>query len=132
MKDLTLQEFLTYAKVARAEDPELATDFERTLARVRRERFDHMREITAERKLPRSYLTATEATEMAEKIPAGVPSTQAEPLSGTVTPGSLDDEDLKEGIWDIGPGFDQSIEGTSDQTGIQPNYGQPNLKGKLT
>lgn len=132
VKDLTLQEFLTHAKMARAEGPELAADFERTLARVRRERFDHMHQGTADRKLPRSYLTAAEATEMADQILAGVPSAQDEPLPGTVTPGSLDQENLPEGSWDIGPGFDQSIEGTRDQDGIQLDYGQPNLKGKLT
>lgn len=53
MKDLTLQEFLTLAKIARAIDPELMADFERTVARVRRERSDQMRQITADRKLPR-------------------------------------------------------------------------------
>ena len=132
VKDLTLQEFLTYAKMARAEDPELAVDFERTLARVRRERFDHMREITVDRKLPRSYLTAAEATQMAEQILAGVPSAQAEPLPGTVAPGSLDDENLLEGSWDIGTGFDPSIDGTHEQDGVQPDFERPNVTGKLT
>ncbi len=132
VKDLTLQEFLNYAKIARAEDPELTADFERTIARVRRERSDHMRQITADRKLPRSYLTAAEATKMAEQILAGVPSAQAELLPGTVAPGSLDNEDLCEGAWDIGPGFDPSIDGKSGDDEVQPDFDRPNVTGKLT
>jgi hypothetical protein len=105
MKDLTLSEFLIYAQLARAEDPQLTKGFDETVNRVRRERADHMARIAAEKKLPRRFMTLTEGHKLSEELLTGVHSTRIVEVEGAITPGSLNDPLLDDGRYDIEDGF---------------------------
>ncbi|MGH6763974.1 MAG: hypothetical protein ACRECW_20585 [Phyllobacterium sp.] len=132
MKNLTLPEFLRIAEEARAEDPEVAAEFEALRARVRKERFDQLYFIATEHELARSFMTIAEAQKKAEIVMSGVYSPRHEPVLGTTPRGSVAREGAVAGVRKIGAGFQPAIDGRTDGTAATQQLDKPNTKGKLS
>ena len=133
MKGLTMPEFLEFAASVRAETPEETTDFESQRIRSARTRFEHMRHMAIEHKLPQSFMTQAAAEAKAKAVMTGVHAPIA-PAPNTAMPGSIGSPDPIEGVRKVGKGFRPETKAHQD-TGVRPKPQRPqkpDTKGKLS
>ncbi|MFV1497748.1 hypothetical protein VWY34_13755 [Phaeobacter sp. JH20_02] len=100
--DLTVSEFLELMESYRREDPETTALYEDRIAKVRIERFELLKKIGVERRLPRSYVTIEEAKAKARVLFSASRIVSTPVPSNTVAPGSLANCDSGPGVLPIG------------------------------
>ena len=102
--DLTASEFLGVMESYRREDPEMTILYEDRIAKVRLERFEMLKKIGVERRLPRSFVTIEEAKAKARSLFSGARMAVTAVPSHTVAPGSLTVCNDGPGVLSIGGG----------------------------
>ena len=110
--DLTLPQVLELMAEWRKEEPDTAEIHDDRLARIRRERFDSLKALGVERKLPRSHPGLDACRAKAKALFAGARIMRGEIMPGTTAVGSLTRLDSGPAIFRIGPA-DSVIEGTA-------------------
>ncbi len=128
MKGLTIAEALEFSASLIRESPEETLDFNSQRVRASRKRFDQMRHIAIENKLPRSFMTRKEAEAKARVIAAGVHA-PVERVVGTAQPGTLGRSGPVDGARAVGDGFKPAAR---TSTSVEPELDKPDTKGKLT
>ncbi|MCE6949502.1 hypothetical protein LAZ29_00855 [Cereibacter sphaeroides] len=110
--DLTLPQVLELMAEWRKEEPDTAEIHDDRLARIRRERFDSLKALGVERKLPRSHPSIEACRAKAKALFAGARIIRGEVMPGSTPVGSLTRLDSGPAIFRIGPA-DSVIEGTA-------------------
>lgn len=135
--DLTASEFLGLMESYRREDPETTTLYEDRIAKVRLERFEQLKKIGVERRLPRSYVTIEEAKAKARVLFSASRIVSTPVPSNTVAPGSLANCDSGPGVLPIGDGQVIDQEPTppassppAEITSQQPQIERPSQRSK--
>jgi putative transposase len=102
--DLTATEFLAIMEEFKRENPETTEIYEDRLAKVRRDRFDLLKQIGVERNLPRSYSTQGEARAKAKVLFAASRIVRTYTSVDTVQPGTIMDQQDGPGVFQLGGG----------------------------
>jgi putative transposase len=102
--DMTIPEVLELTEAHRREHPDVTEIHEDRIASTRRKRFDQLRRIGVENKLPRSYSTFDECRTKARHVFGGARIVRSSENFRTVQPGEISSSNNGPGVFSIGDG----------------------------